>query len=108
MRDIPRWPARVIALIGLFRRRIANARTFSPYVPFEADVLSTFTVGTVPDGWQQGRENVTTAGTYSTWQEGDLPSGHQMSVRLEALNPDDANVRCAAGDLGLTAVSEPE
>lgn len=87
---------------GSFSRE--NLRLFSIFTDFANDVPTTFQAGTVPEGWEQGLEEYTTADTYAPWPEGPLPARHEYDVYLEALNPTGGNVRCGVGDTTLTAV----
>lgn len=87
---------------GTTERR--DLRLFSMRAPFSRDLPESFQPGVVPDGWEQGLENFTTADTYQPWPTGPLPSGDEYDLYLEVLNPDDGNVRCAVGDADLTIV----
>ena len=101
-----RFSTRLFELVELEDGEIdrQNLRLFSIFTTFDADIPETFDVGTVPEGWEQGLENFTTADTWGQWPEGPLPSDDEYTVYLEALNPADGNVRCGIVEMGLTRV----
>jgi len=74
---------------------LVNQRVFSMSAPFSTAIPASLTLGTVPDGWEQGLETYTTAGSYGDWPAGALTAGDKVTVGLEAMtDPSGNTARC--------------